>query len=208
MSLSTETRRFTPLSAYGAAPVADERVASRAAGYAEGWAAGRRDAQLAADRQHREAAALADEREMARRTDVERAVGALRVASDELDRRRLPVDEEVADLVVTTSLSLARTVLDAELSVVDGRAVSALRRAMAPLPAWGPVVVRLHPADLATLGTVGDAGRWHEHQVEFVVDDSLSPGDAVAKQGPAEVDARVASALARAAAAMGSSVPQ
>lgn len=205
MSSSTDTRRFSPLLAGGRESFADERVASRAAGYAEGWATGRRDAQRAADAALRQNAVVADALEVARTAQVERAVRALRAASDALDQRQLPSAEELADLIVESSLVLAQSVLDAELSVVDGRAISALRRAMTPLPTWGPVLVRLHPSDLATLGEVADAGRWHEHQVEFVADDSLSPGDAVAKQGPAEVDARVAAGLLRAATAMGSS---
>ena len=55
----------------------------------------------------------------------------------------------------------------------------------------------MNPQDLRTI----DATTAHEgHLVQLVSDDSLAVGDAIAEQDGATVDARVASALARARA--------
>ncbi len=202
MSSSTDTRRFSPLSATGAVSLVDERAGARAAGYAEGWAAGRRDAHVAAARAAQDAQQLADRHETARGRAVDRALGALQAAARDHEERTLPDAHELADLVVDTALELARTVLAAELAVVDGRAEAALRRAVAPLTLPGPVVVRLHPADVETLTSVVVAGRIGAHEVELVPDASLAVGDAVADQGAARVDARILAGLDRAATAM------
>lgn len=202
MSSSTETRRFSPFSAREGAPARDEREAARAAGYAEGWATGRRDAQLGADREAHDAAQAAADLEQSRAEQVDRALRALRRAAADLRARLVPAGDDVADLVVDAALALARTVLDAELAVVDGRAAAALRRAMTALPPGAPVAVRMHPTDVAVLASVVGSGRFGEHRVDLVADDGLAPGDAVAEQGAAHVDARVAAGLERAAAAM------
>jgi flagellar assembly protein FliH len=202
MSSSIETRRFSPFTVRDRGTAVDDRAAARSAGYAEGWATGRRDAQLRADAEARDAALMAAEREHARTTQVDRALRAVHAAASELESRLAPAADDVADLIVEAALALARTVLDAELSVVDGRAAAALRRALTGLPADGTVTVRLHPDDVSALDSVEDTGRVGDHAVELVADASLAPGDAVAEQGPAQVDARVAAGLQRAAAAM------
>ena len=113
--------------------------------------------------------------------------------------------DDLADLVVDAALELAETIVGRELSAVVApeRARLALRRALAPLAPVAPVRVRLNPDDLAAL----DDGRGNlptaapdGHLVELVADAGLRSGDAIAEQDGATVDARVATALARAQA--------
>jgi flagellar assembly protein FliH len=212
MSSSTDaaatSRRFSPLR-LGAPPlVVDEQEAARATGYAEGWAQGRRDAvalqaqEVLRGEQERQRV----ERQLAEQTQM--ACDALNSAVRQLASRTVPALEDMADLVLGGALRLAEAVLGAELSVLDDAGTLALRRALAPLPDDGRVVVRMHPHDLqVVLDATGEAGattrRVDGHEVELVADSGLRRGEAVADQGAARVDARLAAALGRATAAAG-----
>jgi flagellar assembly protein FliH len=93
--------------------------------------------------------------------------------------------------------------------VLDDAGAIALRRALAPLPDDGRVVVRMNPQDVeivraATAGGMSaGTARVDGHEVELVADASLRRGEAVADQGAARVDARLGAALHRAVAAAG-----
>jgi flagellar assembly protein FliH len=127
------------------------------------------------------------------------ADAAITAAVADWHRRTTPVLDELADLVVDAALDLAEATIGRELAAVarPETARLALRRALAPLTPGAPVVVRMNPQDLQTI----DSTTAHEgHLVQLVADASLAVGDAVAEQDGATVDARVASALARARA--------
>ena len=208
MSSSAEVRGFAPLtrSATGAVDVRDERQAARALGYAEGWATGARAA--AAQSEATRAALLRDHESAAAsaRADIDRVVDALSAAAQQLRTSAMPTLDQAGDVVLEAAVALARTILDAELAVVDTAAQHALRRALRPLPTDGLVTVRINPADHAALqplvtpagaGSVA-AGQFDGHDIRLVADPAVVRGDAVAEQAGSVVDAGIGAALSRA----------
>jgi flagellar assembly protein FliH len=208
--LSGGKRQFAPLRLGDGPVLIDAHEAARAAGYAEGWAQGRRDAIAAEAAQLQRAAEDQQRLEAALATEAQQACDALRSAVRQLEARTTPVLEDEADVVLEAAIQLAEAVLGAELTVLDDTATLALRRALAPLPDDGRVVVRLNPQDLQVLRTAdgsgtpsGAAQRVEGHDVELVPDAGLRRGEAVADLGAARVDARIDAALRRAVAAAG-----
>jgi flagellar assembly protein FliH len=133
----------------GAGPaLVDDHAAARAAGYAEGWAQGRRDAvALEAEQllRHQESQ---DQLERALAAQTRSTCDALESAVRDLASCTVPTLEDAADVVLDAAVRLAEAVLGAELSVLDDAGAIALRRALAPLPddgrPGGPAVVRSH----------------------------------------------------------------
>jgi flagellar assembly protein FliH len=195
MSSSTDLAGFTPARLGLAAEADDVRREARAAGYAAGWAEGRRAAAVAAaaelDRLQADVAMSANRS----RVSAEAAVVA---ALESWNRRTAPVLDDVADLVVDTALDLAEAIIGRELSAVTSRDLGrmALRRALAPLAPGSPVTLRMCPSDLAAIGGPTDTAEGHA--VRIVPDERLSPGEAIAEQDGATVDARIQAALDRA----------
>lgn len=213
MSSSTElgaARQFAPLRVGAGPSLVDEREAARTTGYADGWAQGRRDAVA---EQAQQLARAEEERnlvEQALTAQTRMACEALDRAVRQLEARTVPALDEVADVVLEGVVRLAEAVLGAELSVLDDAGRLALRRALAPLPDDGLVVVRMNPQDLEVVRAAhaddaasGRSCRIDGHEVELVPDASLRHGEAVADLGAARVDARLDAALRRAVAAAG-----
>jgi flagellar assembly protein FliH len=203
-------RQFAPLRLGDGPVLVDVHEAARSAGYAEGWAQGRRDAVAAQTEQLQRADASRQQLERALAVEAQQAFDALWSAVSQLEAITAPVLEDGADVVLDAAIRLAEAVLGAELSVLDDAASLALRRALAPLPDDGRVVVRLNPQDLqvlrAAVQTADGASRTQrleDHDVELVADSGLRRGEAVADQGAARVDARFGAALRRAIAAAG-----
>jgi flagellar assembly protein FliH len=203
-------RQFAPLQLGDGPVLIDAHVAARSAGYAEGWAQGCRDAVAAQTEQRQRAEASRQQLERALATDAQQACDALWSAVSQVEAITVPVLEDSADVVLDAAIRLAEAVLGVELSVLDDVGTLALRRALAPLPDDGRVVVRLNPHDLQVLRAAGAlaAGasgtqRLEDHDVELVADSGLRRGEAVAEQGAARVDARLEAALRRAIVAAG-----
>jgi flagellar assembly protein FliH len=193
----------------------DVRGTARAAGYAAGWAEGKRDATAAAERALFERRA-ADERAHEEMTAAyDSALAALEAAAAGLERTVAPVAAELADAVVDAALELAEAVIGRELTVATEPGRDALRRALTIAPVGRPVTVRLHPDDHRTLVERRDDDRRQrdrddrgdrrdgDRPVTLVADPSLMPGDAVAETDATVVDARLSSALARAKEVLG-----
>jgi flagellar assembly protein FliH len=164
-----------------------------AAGYAAGLrqavtVAAARDAQRSAEHE----AVLAGERA---RTD--RALAVLDAAAQALEHRSAPVLADADTQLAAAALSLAEAVVGRELSDAPAGARAALARALSAPDSAAVVSVRLNPDDLAVLGD--DAAR---SRVTLVADPRLDRGDAVAVYPDGELDARIASALGRVAAAL------
>ena len=195
----------------GAGPaLVDEHEAARSAGYAKGWAQGRREAVAAQREALQRAEQSRHQLEQALAAEAEQACNALWSAVRQVEASTAPVLEDGADVVLDAAIRLAEAVLGAELSVLDDAGTLALRRALAPLPDDGRVVVRLNPQDLQILRAAGETSstsvgtsRVEGHDVELVADSGLRRGEAVADQGAARVDARLDAALRRAVAAAG-----
>ncbi|MET4705663.1 FliH/SctL family protein [Frigoribacterium sp. UYMn621] len=173
---------------------ADNRAAGHAAGYAAGLrAAGAELAgqRAALDAEHR-AALLHD----AARTD--RAIAVLAAAARALDSRLLPIVTDAQDAIAASALDLAETIIGVELADGEGSARAALTRALAVVDPAVITTVRMNPLDL---GVLDDAVR-AASGVSFTADASIARGDAIADLPLGYLDARIATAVARARAAM------
>jgi len=171
--------------------------AARAAGFAAGYAAGARRAAVDAAAQAAAVAQQVAADAQAVRAAHSRALAVLAAATDAVRGLTAPVLASVTASVHAAGLELAQAVLGVELADHERSARAALVRVLAAEPGAGPVRVHLHPADLAALGPdATPAG------LELVGDASLAPGDAVAHLADGQLDARVASALDRARAAL------
>ncbi|NAZ87419.1 FliH/SctL family protein [Kineococcus indalonis] len=196
-----------------------EREAARTAGYAAGWAAGMRQAaeEAAAERLAARHAAqeAARAQAAAQAAALARAEAAVRSAADALRAERQPTVAALADTVLELALDLAGAVLDREVSLMASPVHEAVQRALRPLDATLPVTVRVHPDDLAALtgdgrtgaGATGEAlkdgaGAADAGRVSFLPDPTVTPGDAIARQGDTDVDAGLRASVARALEAL------
>jgi flagellar assembly protein FliH len=187
-----------------AADLATEvRESARAEGYSAGWAEGRRVAAAEARVRRADVAREVAVAEQTRRARHSSALAALATAAAELERRTVPVAEELSDSVLAAALVLAEAVLGRELATTaaDGGA-HALRRALDLAPRHRPVTVRLSPEDMATLAMHDTTVEIDGRQVTVVPDATLAPGDAVAVCDATEIDARLGAALDRARKAL------
>lgn len=167
-------------------------------GHAAGYAAGLRKAEAEARARQAEIetereAMLAEGRELAERT-----VAVLDAAARALHARTAPVLADAEVQLAEAALAIARAVIGRELSDAETGAAAALSRALSAPDAGAVVAVRLHPLDLAIVESSGAVPA----DVRLVGDPALAPGDAVAEYPDGELDARIATAFARAASAL------
>lgn len=173
---------------------ADSRVAGHAAGYAAGLRAAGAELtgqKAALDAEHR-AALLHD----GARTD--RAIAVLTAAVFALDSRLLPVVTDAQDAIAAAALDLAETIIGTELADGERSAGAALARALAVVDPATITTIRLNPLDLGVLDETVRA----VSGVSFTADASLARGDAIADLSLGFLDARIATAVARARAAI------
>ena len=173
------------------------RAGALAAGYAEGWAQGQREAKAAAQVAQARAQVAEQELEQARAAALQRAVGAVLAAADQLSKRSVPTVAELEDTVLRSAVELAEALLGRALAQSPEPGLDALRRALTLAPDTGTVTVRLHPDDLDALGAPGEDYVLDGRPVTLRPDPTLSPGDAIAEQGTTTVDARLAEAVRR-----------
>ena len=173
--------------------LAEARQEAQSAGYAQGFANG-----MAEARAHALAEATAEQARAERLAQqaaaaVERAVGALVAASDELARRTALTLADVEDLVVATAFDIAEAVLGASTRHDPQRGATAVARALALVPdGAGELCIRVHPDDHEVVRALpATAG------VRIVADPALAPGDAIATSDAVTVDARLAAGLNR-----------
>ncbi|MCW2640943.1 MAG: flagellar assembly protein FliH [Dactylosporangium sp.] len=174
------------------------RAEAQAAGYATGWAQGRREAELVARGARDQTAAQVQQEAEIQAIRVEQALVAVSLAAADLQRRMVPVAAEFEDLIVGTAFALAEAVIGRELAVAAEPGRDAVARALALAPTGRPVTVRLHPADHETVtGGQPCPVEVEGRTVTLLADPSLQPGDAVAECDATTIDARIAPALAR-----------
>ena len=104
---------------------------------------------------------------------------------------RLAAGNEVVDLALQIAEAVVGRHLD--LDLVGGR--DALARAVAGAPGREPVVARLHPDDVASLGDVAEITQGRE--VTVSADPMLRRGDCVVDIGPTRVDACLSTSFDR-----------
>ncbi|MDT0165143.1 FliH/SctL family protein [Actinotalea sp. AC32] len=176
---------------------------ARAAGYAAGWAAGSRAAADAAERRRRELEEQHAHAEAARDAAVQQALALLEQAVSAAARRTVPTVDAVRRSVHEAALDLAEAVLDRELRPGPDSARALLDRVLATPADLGVHTVRLHPADLAAVRALLDAGRHAlPAGVTLVGDSTVRPGGAVSEHATGFLDAQVDTALDRARRAL------
>jgi len=169
-----------------------ERAAARASGYAAGWASGAQAAHATARTRLDEQVALLEQARSAELGRLASARAALERAAAQVAAASVPAVEVVADAVLDAALQLAAAVLGHEVRTAQAPGREALRRALLAAPATEPVV-RLHPADHATLDAADvPAG------VTVVADPSLAQGDSVLQHPYGSVEVLLGAALDRA----------
>lgn len=104
---------------------------------------------------------------------------------------------------MSAALELAEALLGHELRSTELAATSAMTRVLALAPVDEPISVSLNPADHAVLtgsgggellaGMPGAAAR----EITFCADPALASGDAVARCGASNIDARLSEGLRR-----------
>jgi flagellar assembly protein FliH len=169
------------------------REVARAQGFAAGWAEGRRGSLARSTAAQDEQLHAFEERSRLVVAAQQSAADAVARAATSFQEMTRTVHAELADAAVELALQIAETVLGRELVAVDDAAADAVRRALTSVPVDVPVVVRLHPADLAAL----DAAVSSDREVTYLADPALGHGDAVVETDSGSVDAGIGAALAR-----------
>jgi flagellar assembly protein FliH len=178
---------------------AEELARLRERAHAEGYAAGFAEGSAAAGAVVAEAERAATERLAEVQARWERrlasATAALGTAVRRLDDAAVPTADEVRDSILGAVTTLVEDVLGRELELATSPALDAVRRALQLCPADAPVVVRLHPDDLAELPA--DALTALPDSVSVVADERVEHAGAVAETGAQRVDAQIGAALER-----------
>ncbi|MGY1660053.1 FliH/SctL family protein [Geodermatophilus sp. SYSU D00705] len=171
------------------------REHARREGYAAGHAEGVQAAGAVVAEAERAAEARLAEVQARWERRMVSATAALGAAVAQLEAAAVPVADDVRDSVISIVLTLVEDLLCRELAIADSPALDAVRRALTLCPADAPVVVRLHPDDLAELPA--EALAELPATVRVVGDLSVERAGAVAETGPSRVDAQLGSALER-----------
>jgi flagellar assembly protein FliH len=171
------------------------RARAREEGYAAGFAEGAVAAEAVVARAAAEAAARLAEVQTRWERRLVSATAALGDAVRRLEEATVPVAEEVRDTVLAAVATLVEDVLGRELALAVSPGLDALRRALTLCPEDAPVVVRLHPDDLAEVPA--DALAALPASVTVVGDLRVERAGAVAESGATRIDAQIGPALER-----------
>lgn len=165
----------------------------------EGWAAGHAEGLVAAEQVVRAAEQAAEERLVEVQARWERrlasATAAMGSAVERLDGTAAPVVDELRDSILDAVVILVGDLFGRELAMAAAPGLDALRRALTLCPDDVPVVVRLHPDDLAEVPA--EALAQLPASVTVRADDGVERAGAVAEAGTQRVDAQLSAALDR-----------
>jgi flagellar assembly protein FliH len=165
----------------------------------EGWAAGHAEGLVAAEQVVTAAERAAEERLAAVQIRWERrlasATAAMGAAVEQLDATAAPVVDELRDSILDAVLLLVGDLLGRELAMASSPGLDALQRALTLCPTDVPIVVRLHPDDLAEVPP--EALAELPPAVTVVGDDAVERAGALAEAGTQRVDAQLGAALER-----------
>jgi flagellar assembly protein FliH len=198
MPLSTDTA-YTELiyPSLKSAGQAKADTVAYAHGHTAGYTAGLRQATADNDTRRQEMEAEHSAALLHAQARTDRALALLAGAVEAVGSAVLPVVTDAQDALIEAAMDLAEAIIGVELGDGELSSRSALARALATTPPAGTVTVRMHPNDLSVLG---DAEL--PTGVRLAADPSLGRGDAVAEYEHGHLNATVASALARARAAL------
>ena len=170
----------------------------KAQGHAAGYAAGLHAADAETARLRAELKNRFDAETAALRARADHALQLLNAAEQSLAQLTVPTVFELQDSLAAAALELAEALLGRELTNGEASARAALERALCGIDAREVHTVRMHPADLEIL----DSETLNNAAVVFTPDPGLQRGDAVTEFPDGFLDARLASALARAKSAL------
>ena len=174
------------------------RAEGFAAGHAEGLAAAE---EVVAQTERAAAERLAEVQARWERRLVS-ATAALGAAVTRLDEAAQPVADDIRDSILTAVVTLVEDLLGRELALAESPGLDAVRRAMTLVPREAPVVIRVHPDDLAEIPAEALAAL--PETATVVGDPSVERAGAVAETGPQRIDALLGAALERVQAVLAS----
>lgn len=186
--------------------LAAETAAARASGYAAGYATGIDEARTATAARLAADAAASRAAAEARDAATRQAFESLFDAAEDLEQRAMPTATEIEDQLVSAAWDIAAAIVGQVLADERTRSQAAVTRALSLAPAGEDVTVTVSPADFVALGgELAEDGLSMTplrrerglRTVTIVPDDSLTPGDAMARCGATTIDARLAEAIAR-----------
>jgi flagellar assembly protein FliH len=165
----------------------------------DGWAAGHAEGITAAAEVVAAAERAAEVRLAEAQARWERrlatATAALGSAAAQLEATAAPVAEELRESVLDAVVTLVGDMLGRELLMATAPGLDALRRALTLCPSDVPVVVRLHPDDLAEVPR--DELHALPASISVVGDPEVERAGAIATAGTTRIDAQLTAALAR-----------
>lgn len=109
---------------------------------------------------------------------------------------------DATDVLIHAALDIALAIVGRSLRDHPRTGEDALRAALALVPPRVACTARLHPSDLDDLGTL-DLDRFHQ-DLSIVADYSVESGDCIIDLPSAQIEYRLADAVARVCAVMGS----
>jgi flagellar assembly protein FliH len=178
---------------------ADQLARLREEARREGWAAGHAEGLVASEQIVAAAERAAEERLAAVQIRWERrlasATAAMGAAADRLDATAAPAVDELRDSILDAVIILVGDLLGRELAMAASPGLDALRRALTLCPTDAPVVVRLHPDDLAEVPP--EALAQLPASVTVLGDDAVEHAGALAEAGTQRIDAQLSAALER-----------
>lgn len=174
------------------------RDEARAAGYAAGWAQGLQQAreEMAShvERSAAQAAALDAERSAA----LASAVNAVAAAAERLEQQAVPSVARLEETVVAMAIEIAEMIVGHDLATNPRTGLDALKRVLQLTPQDEAVVVELSSADHAAVIGSAEFEEWAGlRPITVRPSAELLDGDAIARCGATEIDARVGPALVR-----------
>jgi flagellar assembly protein FliH len=165
----------------------------------EGWAAGHAEGLVAAEQVVAAAERAAEERLADVQARWERrlasATAAMAAAAERLDATAAPVLDDLRDSVLDAVTTLVGDLLGRELAMTTTGGLDALRRALTLSPSDVPIVVRLHPDDLAEVPA--EALAELPDSITVAADSRVERAGAVAETGSRRIDAQLGPALER-----------
>jgi flagellar assembly protein FliH len=171
------------------------RQQARVEGFAAGHAEGLGTAEAVVAETERAAAEQLAEVQARWERRLVSATAALGAAVARLDEAALPVAEDIRESILTAVVTLVEDLLGRELTLAESPGLDAVRRALTLAPTDAPVVVRVHPDDLAEIPAESLAAL--PESVTVVGDPSVERAGAVAETGPQRIDAQLGAALER-----------
>ena len=189
------TSSFAPLAFPELESRRSEELSERARvqGHAAGYAAGRREAVAALDRDRAALRAEAERALAAEARELRDAAEALRRAAGALSARASAALAATEEQLLAAAVELASLILGRELEDREGSALAAVRRAIDGADGAPVLAVRMNPQDVALLA----AREEDVPGVALLADPGLERGDAVAELEDGIVAAGVAGALRR-----------